>query len=400
MRGQPPLPLDAGTIVDVTGVSAQGGYAALVARPTVRIVGKGSLPEAPRVSLDRLLTGIDDCQWVELEGIVHSVVATDHLTAYAGQGASNKGNALMTLATGAGLLDVITFLDERVDYASLIDAKVLVRGVCGPRFNQRKQLIGIHLFAQSLVNVQVLEPAPRDPFALPLCPIDGAMRYVADVTPGHRLHVRGVVTAAWGGRLVAIADGSHGLLMRTNGQSNDVRVGDDLDVVGFPAMGEYTPVLQDVVYARVGSAEPAPPKPTTIAEALKGAHDAELVRVSGRLLNQNRTANELNLLMTGDGGAFVAALPADQDASALASLPDGSQLELVGLCYVEVYPDKTPKAVRILLRSPDDVVVLARPSWWTTSRLLKNSKTGLWRPKMLCSIKQRPQPIACRPGSE
>ncbi|HET6217702.1 MAG TPA: hypothetical protein VFE27_11830, partial [Acidobacteriaceae bacterium] len=68
------LPFHAGDLVEITGVSAAGDYAPIVKGTEAHVIGKAPLPStAPRESLTELLTGAEDGQWVEVEGLVHAV---------------------------------------------------------------------------------------------------------------------------------------------------------------------------------------------------------------------------------------------------------------------------------------------------------------------------------------
>ena len=74
----PVLPLRAGTLVDVVGVSGAGDYAPMIEGSGIRAIGVTHLPaEAPHVSLSHLLTGADDGQWVEVSGLVRSVLLSE-----------------------------------------------------------------------------------------------------------------------------------------------------------------------------------------------------------------------------------------------------------------------------------------------------------------------------------
>jgi diguanylate cyclase (GGDEF)-like protein len=365
MRGGPAVPLHAGEFVEVEGVTAPGGYAPVVDHARIRLVGRGLLPSAPLYSLDHLLTGNEDCQWVAVEGIVRSVEESKHITAYANQAASGGTTVLVTLATGAGRLDVIVRDAGGLDYTKLVDANVIVRGVSGPRFNQRRQLIGIHLFVQSLAQFRVLQRGPTDPFSLPIQSLDTIMRYIPSVAPDHRIRVRGVVTANREGRFVSISDAGHGLFVRTFA-AHDLRVGDLVDMVGFPTKADYTPVLEDVVYRKIGTGALPVPVVLTAREIFKGGADAELVSIRGRLLAHTSTQQERELLVAADDRTFTAVLPKNRGPDSLPPLRDGSILELTGTCFVEVFPDETPRTVQILLRSPEDIVVVQTAPWWTT----------------------------------
>jgi diguanylate cyclase (GGDEF)-like protein len=79
---------------------------------------------------------------------------------------------------------------------------------------------------------------------------------------------------------------------------------------------------------------------------------------------------EQDLVLTDNGTTFSAALPAGSDNGFPPDLQPGSRLRVSGICFIEVTPSKTPRDLKILLQSPADVVVLSRPSWWTTRNTL------------------------------
>ncbi len=250
MRGQARLPMRAGDVLKITGRTGAGGFAPIIVQPKIEITGKRPLPPAPKVSLDHLLTGLDDTVWVEVEGIVRSVVDSDHLTVYGDQAASGKGNILVTVATGAGRLNVITLDAEGMSYDGLVDSEVVVRGVCGPRFNRKGQLIGVHLFTPSLSQFRIVERGPSDPFTLPLRTVESVMQYAPDASPGHRIHVRGVVTSTWGSRWMSVMDHGKGIILE-NAEAYRFQIGDMIDVVGFPAIGGYSGTLEDIKCRRI-----------------------------------------------------------------------------------------------------------------------------------------------------
>ena len=59
-------------------------------------------------------------------------------------------------------------------------------------------------------------------------------------------------------------------------------------------------------------------------------------------------------------------------ARLLASWQKGSRVRVAGICLVQVGEQRQPHAFRLLLRSPEDVTVVQRPSWWTLPRLLRS----------------------------
>lgn len=366
-RGDQAQDVHAGDVVEVDAVSGPGDVEPVLLHPRFRVLGNQRLPEAPLIGFDRLSTDFYDSQWVAIEGIVRSVRRPQEVTYYAGHAASSSANLIVTVASGQDLMDVITLDPQGGDHSNLIDARVRLRAACGTRFNQRKQIIGVHLYMPDISYIQVLEPAPADPFSLPLSETADVMR-ASQHERGHRVHVRGVVTSTWGPLQFTLMDANHGIFVHTEVPAA-VSVGDLLDVVGFPALGDYTSVLDEAIFRRSGVARPPAPVTLTAAQALDGNHDAEPVRVDGQLLYKSRTATETTLLLTDGGTTFSASLPADTPEG-FDNLEPGSRLRITGICLIEVTPSKTPKALKILLQSPAEVLVLQSPSWWTPRHTL------------------------------
>ena len=362
---RPILPLRPGTLIDMSGVSEPGNYAPIVVGSEIHVVAQSHLPpKPPRRSLGQLMTGADDSQWVEVEGVVHSVAQSSH-------------NATITLALRDGMIRAITPLEPGADYARLVDSTVVVHANAAPVWTKNGQMVGARLLFPSLSQVRIEEPAAADPFSLPVRPINSLLRFAPDVRFVHRVHVSGQVTLQWPGRWLYIQDGSQGLFIPT-AQKTPLKLGDVVDVVGFPAMGEYSLMLEDAVFKPDGSGQPIAAASVTVQDAMKGDFDAKLVQIQGRLVNLDLASEYPTLVMSSGGMLFFAPLPSETKAEEIASWPVGSELQLTGVCSVQV--DKylsaqregaaLPISFRVLLRSPRDVVVLQKPSWWTASRIL------------------------------
>ncbi|MGA8067629.1 MAG: DUF4381 family protein [Terriglobales bacterium] len=355
----PEVPFKAGDLVEVEGVSAAGDFAPIVRAIEVRVVGKSTLPaRARRVTMTEMLTGAEDGQWVEIEGVVHAV-------------REEGTNVFLDLALSDGAITALTVREAKVDYGSLVDARVKLRGNAAPLFNHQRQMSGAHLFLPDRAAVSVEEPAPTDPFGLPVEPVNTLLRFTPSPALHHRVHIRGVVTMLWPGRMLCIKDGGHGLCAETD-QRSALRAGDVADVVGFPMIGEFTPTLTQAVYVGSGEQRPALAVPVTVEEAQSGEHDAELVQLEGTLLGQDESSSDPNIILSSGNYVFTAVLPAGAGARALPSWKSGTKIRITGICAVKsdngVTPVEgflVPKSFRILLRSPQDVVVIERPSWWT-----------------------------------
>ena len=362
---RPILPLHPGTVIDLTGVSEPGNYAPIVIGSDIRVVAQSHLPpKPPRRSLAQLMTGADDGQWVEVEGVVHSVTQAEH-------------NATITLALQDGIIHGITPLEPGADYASLVDATVLVHGNAAPVWTKNGQMVGARLLFPSLAQIKIEEPAPADPFSMPVHTINSLLRFSPKATFVHRARVKGQVTLQWPGRWLYIQDGSQGLFIPTV-QRTPLKLGDVVDVVGFPAMGEYSLMLEDAAFKPAAAGQLIAAASVTAQDAMRGDYDAKLVQIQGQLVNQDLASEYPTLVMSSGGMLFFAVLPSGTKAEQIASWPVGSEVQLTGVCSVQV--DKylsaqregaaLPVSFRVLLRSPRDVVVLQKPSWWTASRIL------------------------------
>ncbi|HWU36355.1 MAG TPA: hypothetical protein VN203_01840, partial [Candidatus Acidoferrum sp.] len=258
------LPLHPGQLVEVEGVSGPGDFASEVTKARFRVVGQAPMPAPQRVSGEELASGRQDSQWVEVEGVVRSA-------------SERQGRLALQVASGAVQFPAFVLNHSGIP-PGIVDAKVRILGVSGGVYNPKNQLIGMEVVVPALDEVVVEQAGPRDLFSLPVRPIHILLRTSAQGAFSHRIRVQGVVTLHRAGRLLFIRDDHDGLLVQTN-QLSPVTVGDRVDVIGFPALGEYTPIMEDAIFRRIGSGAAPDPVRLTAEQALKGAYDAELVRI-------------------------------------------------------------------------------------------------------------------------
>jgi signal transduction histidine kinase/CheY-like chemotaxis protein len=363
---RPILPIQAGSLLDITGVSGPGDFAPIVSSTGIQIVGQSHLPvKAPRVSLTRLLSGAEDGQWVEVEAVVQSV--------------QKRGkNVALDLALADGLVRATTIEEPGTDYSRLVDAKILLHAAAAELFNRERQVVGARLFFPNLAQVKIEEAAPPDPFALPIRPINRLLQFSPSIGFEHRVHIRGRVTLQWPGHTLCIQDGGQGLCAEVR-QTTLLRLGELVDVVGFPWVGNYRPTLHYAIYRGTGNVATVAPESITVPQALQGRRDAELVQIEGRLIGQDPAAPSPALLLWSNQRLFSAVFFSWPDDAHTSLWRIGSKLRLKGICSVEVDTAEAatrdgivhPKSFRILLRSPQDVVVVQPASWWTPTHTLR-----------------------------
>jgi signal transduction histidine kinase len=355
-----------GQLVDVEGQSAPGEFAPVLDKVNFRVVGSAALPIPPQLSIEDLLSGQFDSEWVEAEGIVQSI-------------SYDSGIAFLEIVSGSRKFRAL-FPDfkNRTLPSSLIDAKIRIRGACGSVFNERRQLLGFQVFVPGVDFISILEPAPENTLSLPIRPINTLLRFRLGEPVGHRVRVRGVVTLQRPDGSVFINDATGGLNVTTV-QSVRVESGDRLEVVGFAASGEYTPVMEDATLQKLSSGPPPTPISLTPEQALSGNYHFQLVQIDASLLNVSAGSTEQVLTLQSGKHIFEALLTNVAGSAGVTALKAGSLLRITGVCLVQA--DKNPhddfysahvpiQSFRLVLRSSQDVVVLASPPWWTLRHIV------------------------------
>jgi signal transduction histidine kinase/CheY-like chemotaxis protein len=372
LSGFPAAPFETGDLLEITGVSAAGDYAPIVRATEAHVIGKSHLPlTAPRKSLTEMLTGEADGQWVEVEGVVLAV--------------RHSGNNInLALALSDGIITTTTTQEAGADYDGLVDAKVRLRGNAAPRYNHQFQMTGVHIFFPNRAQVIVEEPAPADPFGSPISPVSGLLLFTPDSAWHHRVHIRGTVTLSWPGRLLCVQDGVHGLCAETD-QTTPLRAGELMDVIGFPVIGTFTPTLTHATFRATGYQLPAPPVAVNADEALRGSYDARLVEIKGQLIGQDDSASDPTIVLSSGNYVFSAVLPA-QAGSGLPTWKKGTTSKIIGICSVKGSAEPsgirgsgfpTAESFRVLLRSPEDVMVIRSPSWWSPAHTIATMGVGV-----------------------
>ena len=357
-------PLTAGQMIEVEGVTGPGEYAPIIVATQVRILGEGKLPAPKLVSVEQLVSGQEDSQFVEAVGIVRAVRFEEESKHY--------------------LIDVVTGGERFTAYIKqlpvsqpeeLVDSIVKVRGVCSTLFNRQRQLFGFRLLVPRPADLVIEKPAPGNPFAIPAQTIESLLRFTPQGTFGHRVKVVGTVAYQEPGRALFIQDEKNGLYAQTR-QRTPVQAGDRVEVLGFTAKGEYTPMLQDAFYRKIATGTAPEPDRIDLDETLKGTHDCRLVRLEANLLDRTQRGREQFLVLETGGFIFHGYLGQNESGVGFAHAQNGSAVAVTGVCLIErgsgwiAGEGWRANSFRLLLRSPRDVVVLKAPPWWTQVNLL------------------------------
>jgi PAS domain S-box-containing protein len=355
-------PLASGQWIEIQGEADPGEFAPIVMAHKINIIGRGKFPPPVPVSFEQIASGQEDSQFVEIHGIVR-----------AAQFDSQSGLFLVEIATGGGRLTAYARKLPVDNDKELVDSIVTVRGVCVTQFNRQRQLFNIQLLVPRPSDLVVETAAPQNPFATATLPIEKLLQFTPQGPYGHRVKVSGTVIYCQDG-VIYIEDSTEGLYVETR-QPGPLSPGDRVEVLGFPAKGEYTPMLQDAVFRKVGSGPEPAPDDVAMDEALKGTHDCRLVRIEATILDR-APREQFLVLQSPSGFIFYAYLERKTEGTDFANLENGTRVAVTGVCLIETGNTWQAgqawraKSFRILIRSAADVVILQRPPWWNLQKLL------------------------------
>lgn len=360
----PPVP---GDVVEVSGISYPGGYAPVITKPHWKKLGTAPLPEAKPISTERLMSGMEDSQRVEVSGIVRS--------------AEFSGSWIgIELVSGGYRFRAFFPITSNMEPQSLVGDKVLVRGTAAAAFNAPlRHLLTVTIFSPQPADFIVKEPAPTNLFDEPVVPLNNIAQYHKNGLPGNQVHVKGVVTYQRKGEDLFLRDATGGLQVKSK-LTATVVPGDMVEAIGFPAVENFLPVLEDAVFRK--TAEPKSdlePMNTTVADLQKGLHHADFITLQGRLIERlekgigqrtDATDTQTILVIQTTNFVFTAEKETAGPSSFLGAIPIGSLVEVRGICLLESGDDGKIKSIRLLLPTSLDVRVIKKPGWLTPKHLL------------------------------
>jgi len=356
LRSTPTIAPQPGQLIDLSGYAAPG-FTPYIDRPKWKVLGTGKVPKPVPLTYEQARTARFDSQWVEMEGVVRSFIQ------------QAEGDVLVIdVVTPGGNFKVRVPGYHAPFPMELVDAKVRFRGVCGTAFNRRNQIVAIHLFEPTLKDSMVLEPAPPDPFNIQATSIADVGRFSADLSDLHRVKVVGTVTARFPQRGLFLMDATGGLYAESQ-DGSPVEPGDEVEVIGFPAAGNYTPVLKSAAIHPLRSHHDLVAAKITGRMALKGGFDAQLVTITGTVRGYHQQSGVYTpVLESEDHVTFQAVFRGQLASDWLGSI--GSKASVTGVCSIKADDNGNPSEFQIVLRTPADGKVLSSPPWLTARRAL------------------------------
>lgn len=347
----------AGDFVEVFGHAGSGqmfgakSYTPVLGADGVRVLGRGRWPEPKTFSWNYLMTGQPAGQWIEVTGVGR---------------AANRN--ILTLAVEGGKLAATVAGATAEDMDGWIDASLRLRGVYQADINQDGQFLGFSLDVPAIDCVQIEKRPPLDPFAVPVRKAATLLNYDPLEKLTHRRKIAGIVLHA-DERSFYLQDSSGGLQVRPR-KSALVHPGDMVEAVGFPESRRFSPTLAEALVRTTGMQHLPEPARITLDEILRGEREGSWVTLKATLVGQ-KTADSGPILELQSEQQNFRALLKKADLGTV-TYPPGSTVDLHGVFRADRSLDESGtqrvSAFEFLLNDAHDVVLLARPPWWTFKR--------------------------------
>ncbi len=364
-----------GDLIEVIGYTNPGDYAPCATATSVRLIGKTEVPDPIPTTLAELNFGQMDAKWVEIEGVVRRVEVLPNILIKPPEALTEEGENLYTkLKVVAGNLELVVEMQEVLDPAEFLDAKVRLRGHCFYLHNGNRQFVRPILHCPIGITPEVLQPPVYSGFDTPPRPVSSLFTFdPSRENSGHRVHVRGVVTHQRPGVALWIRDETQSLRIQSS-QNEFLKPGDLVSVLGFPTPGTYSPVLHDAAFKKMGERDWPPP--VEIEElTMITRHDSDLIRLEATLLEVQRYPESIELTLDSLGTTVRASLITNATLGSLPTWEPGSLVSVSGIATVGE-GEKVPlnglwwsESLHLLLRSPDDLAIITPAPWWTPKRV-------------------------------
>jgi diguanylate cyclase (GGDEF)-like protein len=336
---------------------------------SVELLHHGDLPKPVPAGFDELIRGDLDCALVTLRGVVRTadIVVSN---------VSPVRSIRLQILTDGGIVHISLDSDDGSALENLLDAEVEVTGVASGRFDGKNQLTGIDLNVSSLAGIRVIERASLSPWSIPATSMGEILSSYRVQNRSQRVLLHGVITYYQPGSMVVLQNGAQTIRVMTR-TDNPLRVGDLANATGFPDLvdGFLTLTDSEVQDSLVQTA--LQPLSATWDQLAASGNIFDLVSIEGKVVKEVREATQDVYVIDSNHHLFSARYrhPDSLSKLTLAPMKDApidSTVRIVGIC-VPYNSDafSGPVPFDILLRSFDDVTVVANPSWVSVPNLMK-----------------------------
>jgi len=356
-------PLNPGDRVLVVGTT-RASFRPEIRADKVVVMGHGEPPIPVQADFRQLIRAELDCQRATVRGFVRSANIVNDV---------GISTTYLQLQMKGGTVDAQMPNTVPMDLTSLLDSEVEITGAVAGHFDRKLQMTGVLIEAPSSSDLKIVHRAALAPKDLPITPMDQILTGFDVQNNTRRVKVTGSITYYQPGSSLVIQSGNKSLLVTTQFEL-PARIGDLATVTGFPDVQNGSLVLTGGAIDNTNSQSPVRPVSSNADILARGDHSLDLVSIEGKLLTAVREPAQDEYLFVSSGHLFKAILQHPQHLSTalkpMLEIPTGSAVRIVGVCRVsEAEQSPEPTAFDILLRSPDDLTVVAGPSFLNVRNL-------------------------------
>jgi len=342
----------------------RASFAPDVVSDNIVLLHHGESPKPVMANFRELIRAERDCMLVTVHAKVRSADVVNF---------QNLHGIYLKLQMDGGSIDATVEGADTSSLKALLDADIEISGVVSGKFDNKMQLIGILLQVPDTADLKILKRAKISPDSLPITPMDKIMSSYFAHDLSQRVRVRGTITYYQPGSTVVLQNGDKSLWISTHA-SNPMRIGDVAVATGFPDAHAGYLALTDGEIEDTNIYQPAQPQPSTWGQLSswnsgdRGGHLNDLVSFEGQVVAAVREGAQDVLVLSSGGKLFTAIYrhpPGARTIPKMPPIPTGTTIRVSGICTVAqgdfVDPTQQEVPFNILLRSFDDVLVLADP---------------------------------------
>lgn len=363
-----PVQLAPGDRVLIEGATHES-FRPFIAAATLTLLHHDALPRPARATYDSLIRAGFDCRLVTIRAIIRSA---DLVLS------SDVPSISVQMRTEGGTIDAVIDTDDVAAVKPMLDAEVDFTGAVSGHFDGKMQVTGILLHANSLSAIKVIKPASKDPWDLPLTHMDEVLSAYHVNNTSQRVRVHGTVTYYQPGSAVVLQNGSRSIWVMTQ-SSEPLKVGDQADAIGFPGLHDGFLTLMGGEIHDAATVSPINPRSVIWSELATSHYLFDLVSTEGVVVAENRNAAQDEYVLDSGGSLFSAIYrhPAKRSTTStplppMKQIPIGSKVRVTGICLMGASnPFDAQVPFDILMRSPDDVIAIAAPSWLNVGNLTR-----------------------------
>ena len=368
--------ITAGTRILTRGELSTSRFGHIYAQcQSIERIGTTRPPAVPTVTIKDILSGAYDARPVRTSGILRDFFR-DEL--------DPEFIVLIVNQDDATLYASIPHREKCTALDSLLGQSIPLYGLCDPHPSGSRRKIGRLLRLRDIDEIENAAQSSPDPFKVPLLSEISRLQPDELVSSG-RCRALGRVLAVWHPNmfLIKTPKGETARVELISGQSP--HPGDDVEIVGFPETDLYRINFTRAMWrpasrlaVRLDAVTGISANDLMTNYKMTQAVNADLygrtVCLRGIVRSLPSVGNDGRFYLESDGYT----LPVDISANPVLAekLEIGSVIDVTGVCVMDienwrpnlVFPHI--KEVMIVTRTPDDIVVIRRPPWWTPARLM------------------------------